>query len=111
MHPKKKILFFAKIPTRSSDCSHLVEQVRRTVELLFGLDDGFRKKLKKVMEKHYSRSPRSWLDARPRPGDWKLCLVSLGKDKHKLPFFAKCSISRLTRTLEQIGHPIYFSTV
>jgi uncharacterized protein (TIGR04141 family) len=111
MHPKEKILFFAKIPTRSSDCSHLAEQVRRTVELLFGLDDGFRKRLKKAMEKHYSRSSRSWLDRRPRPGDWKLCLVSLGKDKQKLPFFAKCTISRLTRTLEQIGHPVYFSAV
>lgn len=111
MHPKEKILFFAKIPTRSSDCSHLVEQVRRTVELLFGLDGAFRRKLKKVLETHYYHSPRAWLDQRPRPGEWKLCLVSLGREKKKLPFFAKCGIRRLVKTLEQIGHPVFFSSV
>ena len=49
MDPKKRILFFAKIPSRSSDCSHFVEQVSRTVELLFSSDGGFRSKLKASM--------------------------------------------------------------
>src|SRR5208282_603478 len=33
---KNKTLYFAKIPSKSSGVSHLVEQVRRTVELTFG---------------------------------------------------------------------------
>ena len=32
---KSKTLFFAKIASRSSDCSHLVEQVRSTISLEF----------------------------------------------------------------------------
>ncbi|PZN31591.1 MAG: hypothetical protein DIU71_09595, partial [Proteobacteria bacterium] len=86
LHPRENYLFFAKIPSRSSDCSHLVEQVRRTVELLFSVDDSFRKELKKTMKKHYPRAARGWLDRRPVPGQWKFCLVSLGKDKAELPF-------------------------
>jgi uncharacterized protein (TIGR04141 family) len=111
MHLKQKTLFFAKIPTRSSDCSHLVEQVRRTVELLFGLDSQFRKKLKQVMRKHHPKASADWLDRRPLPGDWNLCLVSLGKDKKNLPLFAKCGLRRLVNSLQQIGHPVLFESV
>jgi uncharacterized protein (TIGR04141 family) len=35
MHRKSQTLFFAKIASKSSGMSHLVEQVRRTAELLF----------------------------------------------------------------------------
>ncbi|PZN34688.1 MAG: hypothetical protein DIU71_01890, partial [Proteobacteria bacterium] len=109
--PRENYLFFAKIPSRSSDCSHLVEQVRRTVELLFSVDDSFRKGLMKTMKKHYPRAARGWLDRRPVPGQWKFCLVSLGKDKAELPFFAKCGVRRLARNLDQLGHPLYFAAV
>jgi uncharacterized protein (TIGR04141 family) len=34
LHMKSKTLFFAKIPSKSSGISHLVERVRRTLELL-----------------------------------------------------------------------------
>jgi uncharacterized protein (TIGR04141 family) len=103
--------YFAKILSRSSDCSHLVEQVKRTAELLYTSDDGFRKKLKAAMERHYHNAPRAWLDDRPRPGDWKFCLVSLGHQKKDLPLFAKCSIARLFKTLDQGGHTVLFAAV
>ena len=111
LNTRHKVLFFAKIPTRSSDCSHLVEQVRRTVELLFGPENEFRRKLKGVMRRHYPKVTADWLDGRPRPGDWNFCLVSLGKKKKELPFFAKCGIRRLVKSLEQIGHPVSFESV
>lgn len=111
MHPKKKILYFAKIASRSSGMSHLVEQVRRTVELLFGVDDGFRKKLEKSFGKHYPKADRTWLGVRPRPGDFDLCLVSLGHHATDLPFFAKCSLARLTKELQQKGHTVSFLAV
>lgn len=111
MHPSKKILFFAKIASRSSDCSHLVEQVRRTVELLFSADGTFRRKLKKAMEKHYPSAKRDWLDERPLPGEWNLCLVSLGREKTTFPLFAKCGIARLVRMLDQACHRVSFVCV
>jgi uncharacterized protein (TIGR04141 family) len=99
MHPGKRILFFAKIATRSSDMSHLVEQVRRTVELTFGPDGSFRSHLKKKMEQHFPGLPRTWLDQRPNPTEWELCLVSLGRAANDLPLFAKCGVARLVRSL------------
>lgn len=111
MHPTKKILFFAKIAAKSSGCSHLVEQVRRTEELLFGQDGNFRAKLKKAFEKHYPKADRDWLDEKPARGEWKLCLVSLGRDAMALPFFARCGVWRLVRNLEQLGHPVFFTKV
>ena len=47
---KSKTLFFAKIPSKSSGMSHLVEQVRRTAELLFSADGAYRKELTKVVQ-------------------------------------------------------------
>jgi uncharacterized protein (TIGR04141 family) len=111
MDPKKKILFFAKIPSKSSACSHFVEQVNRTIELLFSNDDTFRKKLKKVFAKHYPAVPVGWLDERPRSGDWKICLVALGREKEKLPLFAKCSIAKLSKDLDRAGHPLMYIKV
>jgi uncharacterized protein (TIGR04141 family) len=111
MHPRKKILFFAKIPTRSSDCSHLVEQIRRTEELLFSVDGSFRKNLKRTFRKHYPEANSDWLDTKPNRWEWKLCLVSLGKDRKDLPFFAKCSVWRLARQLEHQGNPFFFQSV
>lgn len=111
MHPAKRTLFFAKIPTRSADMSHLSEQTRRTVELLFNPDQGFRNNLKDAMKKHYPRTKRDWLDARPRPGDWNLCLVSLGKEANALPFFAKCGLARLVKELEGRGHIVSYLAV
>lgn len=111
MDPKRRILFFAKITGRSCDSSHLVEQVNRTVELLFSSDNGFRKKLKSAMTKHYGNVSNSWLDQRPRPGDWSLCLVSMGRTLDKLPLFAKCSIARLQKNLDHAGHPLMCAAV
>ena len=111
MDPKQKILYFAKITGKSSDSSHLVEQVRRTVELLFGSDNGFRRKLKASMAKYYPKVSNTWLDERPRPGEWKLCLVSMGRTKNSLPLFAKCSVARLSKWLDQAGHPVHFAAV
>lgn len=111
MNPRRRILFFAKIATRSSDCSHLVEQIKRTEELLFSVDDSFRKKIKRAFQTHYPDVDRTWLDVKPNRWDWKLCLVSLGKDKKDLPFFAKCSLRRLARLFEHQGNPFYFQSV
>ena len=69
---KAKTLFFAKITSRSSGMSHLVEQVRRTAELLFSTDDGFRKELVKVFSKYHPSIDTAWLDSRPRNGTWHL---------------------------------------
>lgn len=111
MHPKQNVLFFAKITGRSSSSSHLVEQVRRTVELLFDPDDGFRQKLKARIARWHPKASTTWLDSRPRHGDITLCLVSMGREKNKLPLFAKCSVSRLCRDLAHAGHTVLFDAV
>jgi uncharacterized protein (TIGR04141 family) len=111
MHPKSKTMYFAKIPTSSSAFSHLIEQTRRTVELMFSPDGDFRKSLKAKMAKTHPGVNPVWLDARPRSGDWNLCLVSLGKSANRLPFFAKCGLVRLVRELEERGHPISYLEV
>jgi uncharacterized protein (TIGR04141 family) len=111
MHPKRNVLFFAKILSRSSDCSHLVEQVRRTTQLLFSPDDAFRKRLRKAIRKHYPSSSTAWLKSRPTVGSWSLCLVSLGPKLSDLPLFAKCGIARLVKELDNAGHPASFLAV
>lgn len=77
MHSKSRTLFFAKIPSKSSGMSHLVEQVRRTAELFFSPDSRYRKELKKSVKKVHPTLGTAWLEERPRAGDWNLCLVSL----------------------------------
>jgi uncharacterized protein (TIGR04141 family) len=91
--------------------SHLLEQVRRTVELFFGLDPDYRKALKKVFTQKHKGVDASWLDSRPRTGDWKLCLVSLGRSAHQLPLFARCGLYRLAKELRERGHDVYFAGV
>ena len=111
MHSKRSILYFAKIAGRSHDLSHLTEQARRTCELLFALDGGFRGKVRKTFLKHYPKVDSKWLDVRPKAGDFEFCLVSLGKNAMELPFFAKCGVSRLAKDFEERGHPISFLAV
>ena len=110
-HPGTKTLLFAKIASKSAGTSHLVEQVRRTAELLFSTDPAYRKELAKVLRKYHPAADRRWLDSRPRNGEWKLCLVSLGKPGRKLPFFAKCALVRLHRDLSERGHEVSFTDV
>lgn len=45
LHQQSRTLFFAKVGARSSGMSHLVEQVRRTAELLFNVDGAYRLEL------------------------------------------------------------------
>jgi uncharacterized protein (TIGR04141 family) len=111
MHTKKRTLFFAKIASRSSGCSHLVEQVKRTIELFFGPDSGFRQKLKKFVDHKHPKLGSTWLDARPRPGDWKLCLVLMGRAKEELPLFARCSVARLGKYCDEHGHELLVKSV
>ncbi len=106
---KTKTLFFVKIPTQSSGMSHLVEQTRRTAELLFSTDDGYRQELKKVFHKYHKHVDAGWLDERPRNGSWNLCLVSLGKNAMQLPFFARRSLVRVFKDLSERGHNVSFT--
>ncbi|HLK53610.1 MAG TPA: TIGR04141 family sporadically distributed protein [Candidatus Angelobacter sp.] len=108
---KTKTLFFAKITSRSSGMSHLVEQVRRTAELLFSTDDGFRKELVRVFSKFHPSIDTAWLDSRPRNGTWLLCMVSLGKNASQLPFFARCGLVRVYKELAERGHAVAFTAV
>ena len=104
MDPSTKTLYFVKIAVNSSHMSHLAEQIRRTAELFFAADPGFRAALSKVVTKHNPTMDTSWVSNRPRHGDWNLCLVPLGKTLQKLPFFAKCGVYRLAKELESRGH-------
>src|SRR5664279_1883860 len=94
LHPKTRTLIFAKIASKSSGMSHLVEQVRRTSELLFSTDSGYRKELAKIFKKYHPKADTEWLKSRPRNGDWDFCLLSLGRPAAKLPFFAKCGLAK-----------------
>jgi uncharacterized protein (TIGR04141 family) len=110
-HPKSKTLYFAKIPSKSSGMSHLVEQVRRTAELLFSTDGAYRKQLTKVFQKYHKGADTDWLKTRPKHGEWNLCLVSLGKPIPKLPFFGRCGLVKLYSDLREQGHDVSFLTV
>jgi uncharacterized protein (TIGR04141 family) len=110
LHHNSKTLYFAKIPSRSSGMSHLVEQVRRTVELTFGADSHFRQAVQQYMSIHHKKADVSWLKSRPLNNDWTLCLVSLGKKAEDLPFFARCSVRRLAIDMQNRGFRVaYFS--
>ena len=108
---QEKTLYFAKIVSKSSGMSHLTEQVRRTAQLLFSADDGYRKKLIALFKKHHPTANIDWLKSRPRQGDWKLCMVSLGKPAAKLPFFAKCGLVKVNKDLVEQGHAVSFISV
>jgi uncharacterized protein (TIGR04141 family) len=111
MHIDSKTLYFVKIASKASGMSHLVEQVRRTVELVFGTDDAFRKKLITAMKKHYPNDDRTWLLSRPKPENFNICLVSMGRSKTNLPFFPKCALARLQKDLLERGHNMSFLDV
>ena len=107
----RKTLFFAKIVSKSSGMSHLIEQVRRTAQLLFSVDDSYRKKVIALFKKHHPTAGIQWLKSRPRQGDWNLCMVSLGRPASKLPFFAKCGLAKLHKDLLEQGHAVSFINV
>jgi uncharacterized protein (TIGR04141 family) len=111
LHLDSKTLYFAKIPNKSSGVSHLVEQVRRTTELMFGEDGEFRRAIQQSMKKHHKGENTSWLDSRPKNSDWNLCMVSLGKSAMDLPFFARCSIRRLYLEMRRRGFEVSFLAV
>jgi uncharacterized protein (TIGR04141 family) len=111
MHLSSKTLYFAKIPSRSSHMSHLVEQVRRSVGLFFNPDAGFRRALDKKVTGHYGNQAKGWLSSRPQPGEWTLCFVSLGRTARGLPFFAKCSLANAVNDLRRNGHKVAFLKV
>jgi len=89
----------------------LVEQVRRTAELLFSTDGAYRAELAKVFKKYHPTADTNWLKSRPDNGDWKLCMVSLGRSAAKLPFFAKCGLWRVQKGLTERGHAVFFISV
>jgi uncharacterized protein (TIGR04141 family) len=111
VYPKGKTLFFAKIVSKSSGMSHLTEQVRRTAQLLFSVDDSYRKKVIALFKKHHPTADIEWLRTRPQQGAWNLCMVSLGKPAAKLPFFAKCGLAKLHKDLLEQGHAVSFISV
>ena len=91
--------------------SHLLEQVRRTAELLFSNDGSYRKELTKLFKKYHPTADRNWLETRPSNGDWQLCLVSLGRRAENLPFFCQMRVSTAHNDLTQRGHDVSFATV
>jgi uncharacterized protein (TIGR04141 family) len=112
LHLQSKTLYFAKIASKSSGMSHLLEQTRRTEELFFAPgDSSYRKALERVIRTHHKGTPTDWLQTKPKNGDWNLCLVSLGRKKEDLPFFAKCGLARLCRELRRQGHEVSFLKV
>jgi len=108
---KTRSLCFAKLVSRSSGMSHLVEQVRRTTELLFDTDGSYRRKLSEVFKVQHPSADTTWLGSRPRNWAWSLCLVSLGRPAKDLPFFAKCALWKLHRDLIARGHEVFFVQV
>ena len=108
LHLGSKTLYFTKIPNKSSGISHLVEQVRRTTELMFAEDGDFRKAVQQSMKKYRKGQDTSWLDSRPKNSDWNLCMVSLGKSAMDLPFFARCSVRRLYLEMRKRGFEVSF---
>jgi len=111
LHQKSKTLFFSKVGAKSSGMSHLVEQVRRTAELLFNVDGAYRVELAKVFKKYHREVDPSWLKSRPANADWSLCMISLGRPAKTLPFFAKCALYRVHKGLTERGHKVYFGSV
>jgi uncharacterized protein (TIGR04141 family) len=108
---RKKTMCFVKIVSKSTGMSHLVEQVRRTAELLFDVDPAYRQKLTRAFRQHYRDVDIEWLQSRPLQSEWHLCLVSLGRAADQLPFFAKCSLATVYKDLYNRGHRMSFVSV
>jgi uncharacterized protein (TIGR04141 family) len=81
------------------------------VELLFSTDAAYQRELAKTFKKYHPGVAREWLKSRPRNGDWKIALISLGQPARKLPFFAKCALVRLHKDLSERGHEMSFADV
>ena len=64
MDPAEKTLFFVKNCAKSAGMSHLIEQVRRTAELLFSTDPGYRDVLHPMYEAKTSEAKAKWLKDR-----------------------------------------------
>jgi len=111
LDPDGKTLYFVKIASKASAMSHLVEQVRRTAELLFSVDQTYRNALMEVYKKYHPKADIKWLKSRPNNSDWHLCLVSMGRNAKNLPFFAKCGLRRLHKDLTERGHVVSFVSV
>jgi len=82
-----------------------------SAELFFNTDSGYRSEVEKLFKKYHPNVDRTWLRTRPKNGDWGFYLVSLGRPKEKLPFFAKCGLVKLSRDLSERGHPVSFVSV
>jgi uncharacterized protein (TIGR04141 family) len=108
---QRKMLFFVKKGSKSSGMSHLFEQLRRTVEPLFGSDQAYRDKIIELFGRHYPVADVGWLAARPKQGDWNICLVSLGEPARTLPFFARCGLVKLFEELDHQRHVVSFMDV
>lgn len=111
VHPESHTLCFVKKGSKSSGMSHLYEQVRRTVELVFDPDPGFRQRLIALFAQYHPAVDTTWLGQRQRPGDWTLCMISLGEPALTLPFFARCGLKTLYRELVKQGHAVAFAAV
>ena len=106
-----RTLLFVKKGSKSSGMSHLFEQVRRTIEILFSVDNGGRERIIESLRQRHPLADLDWLQSRPRQGDWTICLVSLGESAVTLPFFAKCGLTKLHKELVKQGHLVSFIDV
>ena len=111
VHLESHTLFFCKIVSKSSGMSHLLEQVRRTSDLLFSADGAYRSKVIQLFQQHHPGADVAWLESRPRREDWNLCMVSLGRPSAGLPFFAKCGLAKLYKELIEKGNKVSFEAV
>lgn len=111
LHLPRKTLYFVKHPSGSAGVSHLCEQVRRTAELFFDPDAGYRMQLTEKIKKSKKHWSTEWLGTRPQMHEWNLCLVLMGKELSALPFFAKCGVARLLGELHRLGLNVSFQAV
>jgi uncharacterized protein (TIGR04141 family) len=108
---QSKTLFFVKKGSKSSGMSHLFEQVRRTVEPLFGSDQAYRDRIMGLLGQHHPGADVGWLATRPKQGEWNICMVSLGEPAASLPFFARCALVKLFDDLDRQRHSVSFVAV
>lgn len=106
--PNNNVLYFVKNVSSSAHFSHLAEQIRRTLELLFSSDQSFRDQLINKINAEYPNADTAWLKQRAVPGTVKLCMVSMGRHFNQFPFFAKCSLAKLVNEIGINGHEIEF---
>jgi hypothetical protein len=88
-----------------------LEQVRRTAELLFGVDREYRQRVIALFGTYHPGVDVGWLETRPRQGDWRLCMISLGQPAATLPFFARCGLAKIYKELVERGHLVSFNDV